>query len=64
MAGVLRFVDDAAARGKRRIEPRPYVLASDRHVDVHRVPQRVGRGRIRVWPMLTQAPTDHVPTTG
>ena len=36
-----RIVDDPAAGGERRREPRLGVLARDRHVDVHRVSQRL-----------------------
>lgn len=42
MPRVLRLVDDAPARGERRREPRLDVLARDRHIDVHRVPQWLG----------------------
>ena len=38
----MRLVDDTAACGDRCLEPRLDVLARDRHVDVHRVPQRLG----------------------
>ena len=34
--------DDATARGERRRQPSLDVLACDRYVDVHRVPQRLG----------------------
>ena len=38
----MRLVHHAATRRKRRLEPRLDMLACDRHVDVHRVSQRLG----------------------
>ncbi len=42
MRWCVRIVDDSTARSDRCLEPCLDVLTCDRHVDVHRVPQRLG----------------------